>query len=672
MAINPEEITTVRVDQLANVGLTLESLFPHTVGTELTSSSIQDLATLVATTIETLNGFGFLPVSVTDGQTLPAIPTNPSFILVGAGTYTNLNGFPDIICTENLNALMTLTDHWEIAVEIPINPLTGSVQSVTGSAVDNTDPLNPVVNLDSAVTSVNGLTGAVVLDGTNIDVTDPTTSTDATLNDALQNIFDNSGGATPSLPQVLAQGDRPIRYSDGDGDTILELADREKFLYNRDADFLHLPAELFPDGTELKIYNAGEIDLFGITGSEYGTLIEINGIDVIDEFTGITLRAGTAILKKISGEPYSYEIWTLTYEVYDFSKEALGLNLVDNTPDASKPVSTAQATAIANAQSTAQTYAKNYTDNIRLKQPARLAVDTNVTSLSGQQTFYGITVSTGDVILLMAQTNSKENGLWLVNGLGAWTRPEDFRNGLDVSFVIIPVLGFPYAGRFFTTGADKIVGDPTGNGNITIQEIKYLLNGISFADGTDITAANNLLEALGKLQKQLTDVRAAKQDKEIWLSNTSPYTLTSQTALQKAFNIGTNGALDAKVRTYKFEGLISLSSLSSSPGTISFGFLGTATVASIRYTHMSMKGTLVSTPFSSLVTTVNQTVLSNANSNTAGYIQISGIVRISGAGTFIPAVGMSVAAAAVVDANSYFAFTELGTDTATNSTTGIS
>lgn len=206
MAINPEEITTVRVDQLANVGLTLESLFPHTVGTELTSSSIQDLATLVATTIETLNGFGFLPVSVTDGQTLPAIPTNPSFILVGSGTYTNLNGFPDIICTENLNALMTLTDHWEIAVEIPINPLTGSVQSVTGSAVDNTDPLNPVVNLDSAVTSVNGLTGAVVLDGTNIEVTDPTTSTEATLNDALQNILDNSVGATPDLQAVTDVG----------------------------------------------------------------------------------------------------------------------------------------------------------------------------------------------------------------------------------------------------------------------------------------------------------------------------------------------------------------------------------------------------------------------------------------------------------------------------------
>lgn len=206
MAINPENITTIRVDQLNSIGLTLESLFPHTNGTELTSSSIGDLATLVATTIESLNGIGFLPISVTDGQQLPDLPENPVFFLAGAGTYLNVNGFPDLICTENLNAIMSVTDHWEIAVEIPVNPLTGSVQSVTGSAVDNTDPLNPIINLSSSVTSVNSLTGAVVLDGDNIDVTDPTTSTDQTLNDALANIYASGGGATPDLQAVTDVG----------------------------------------------------------------------------------------------------------------------------------------------------------------------------------------------------------------------------------------------------------------------------------------------------------------------------------------------------------------------------------------------------------------------------------------------------------------------------------
>ena len=339
--------------------------------------------------------------------------------------------------------------------------------------------------------------------------------------------FSVADSTTPTLPQVLAQGDRTIRLSDGDGETILELNDQGKLLYNQDGDFLMLPADLYPVNTVLKIHNIGTAELYCIPDVDNNPSISINGAN-IDEFTPIVLQPGTAVLKKVNGDSFS-ETWILTYEVLDFSREALGLNLVDNTPDNSKPVSTAQATAIANAQSTAQTYAKNYTDNIRLKQPARLAVDTNVTSLSGQQTFHGITVSTGDIILLMAQTNQKENGLWLVNGLGAWTRPEDFRNGLDVSFVIIPVLGGTYRGRFFGTGAGRIVGDATGNGNITIQEIKYFLNGISFADGTDITEANNLLEALGKLQKQLTDVRAAKQDKTTVFKNTTQTVVTGTT-----------------------------------------------------------------------------------------------------------------------------------------------
>ena len=42
--------------------------------------------------------------------------------------------------------------------------------------------------------------------GDEITVTDPTTSTDATLNDALQNIFDNSGGPTPDLQAVTDVG----------------------------------------------------------------------------------------------------------------------------------------------------------------------------------------------------------------------------------------------------------------------------------------------------------------------------------------------------------------------------------------------------------------------------------------------------------------------------------
>ena len=146
MAINPDNITTIRVDQLPEDVISLVNEFAHTNGTELKKATIQSLVDLVAAAVGAGSGVGFLPISVTDGQQLPDVPAEPSFFLAGIGTFLNINGYPDLICTEELNAIMSLTDHWEIAVEIPIAPLSGAVQSVTGSAVDNTDPLNPIIN----------------------------------------------------------------------------------------------------------------------------------------------------------------------------------------------------------------------------------------------------------------------------------------------------------------------------------------------------------------------------------------------------------------------------------------------------------------------------------------------------------------------------------------------
>ena len=188
MAINPELITTIRVDQLPDEALSLTNLFPHTVGTDLKSATIQELVDLVATTIGVSGGVGYIAISVTDGQQLPDVPELPSFFLCGAGTFLNINGYPDIICTENLNAIMSLSDHWELAVQIPINPLSGTVQTVTGSAVDNTDPLNPVIN--EIISGVQN-----IIAGTNITVdnTDP----------ANPIVSSTGGGTTPTLQEVL-------------------------------------------------------------------------------------------------------------------------------------------------------------------------------------------------------------------------------------------------------------------------------------------------------------------------------------------------------------------------------------------------------------------------------------------------------------------------------------
>jgi len=191
MAINPELITTIRVDQLPDGTLNLTNKIPHTSGTVLEKASVQELVDLVATAIGVSGGVGYIAISVTDGQQLPDVPELPSFFLCGAGTFLNINGYPNIICTENLNAIMSLTDHWELAVEIPINPLSGTVQSVTGSAVDNTDPLNPVIN-----EIIYGVQNIVAGTNITVDNTDPANP-----------IVSATGGAgTPTLQEVTDEG----------------------------------------------------------------------------------------------------------------------------------------------------------------------------------------------------------------------------------------------------------------------------------------------------------------------------------------------------------------------------------------------------------------------------------------------------------------------------------
>lgn len=61
----------------------------------------------------------------------------------------------------------------------------------------------------SGVASVNGLTGAVLLNGSNIAVVNPTTSASSTLNQALQDLFDAIGGGSggsQDIDQTLANG----------------------------------------------------------------------------------------------------------------------------------------------------------------------------------------------------------------------------------------------------------------------------------------------------------------------------------------------------------------------------------------------------------------------------------------------------------------------------------
>lgn len=265
MAINPELITTIRVDQLPDGTLNLTNKIPHTSGTVLEKASVQELVDLVATTIGVSGGVGYIAISVTDGQQLPDVPELPSFFLCGAGTFLNINGYPDIICTENLNAIMSLSDHWELAVQIPINPLSGTVQTVTGSAVDNTDPLNPVIN--EIISGVQN-----IIAGTNITVdnTDP----------ANPIVSATSGAGTPTLQQVLDNNHDLVNGNNFQGTGAGESSTGNLVnAFGMDACFENLGSLVNAFGTEAGYQNTGNNSNFlGEQAGEFNTGESVNAM----------------------------------------------------------------------------------------------------------------------------------------------------------------------------------------------------------------------------------------------------------------------------------------------------------------------------------------------------------------------------------------------------------
>jgi len=136
--IDPNAVSTIRVGELSPEPFSLTDNVPHEVGTELKRGTIEDLATFISAFIGSTDGVGFRAISVTDGQTLPTT-TQQEFILVGKGTYYNVVGGSTIICTEELNAIVSNGSYWFIGVEIPINvELAGITQFIRDGFINTT------------------------------------------------------------------------------------------------------------------------------------------------------------------------------------------------------------------------------------------------------------------------------------------------------------------------------------------------------------------------------------------------------------------------------------------------------------------------------------------------------------------------------------------------------
>jgi len=148
-----------------------------------------------------------------------------------------------------------------------------------------------------------------------------------------------------------------------------------------------------------------------------------------------------------------------------------------------------------------------------------------------------------------------------------------------------------------------------------------------------------------------------------FITLTTAYTGTSTTSFQQMFNAPANGAVTAAANTtYFWECEFSLSSMSTTSGTFSFGFLGTATFTRARYWALALKG--ATTPTGVLImTNTAAAAISAATTTATGHAKVRGKIVIGAAGTIIPAFAVSVAAAAVVGVDSYFRIWAVGSNT---------
>lgn len=161
---------------------------------------------------------------------------------------------------------------------------------------------------------------------------------------------------------------------------------------------------------------------------------------------------------------------------------------------------------------------------------------------------------------------------------------------------------------------------------------------------------------------------------ENFVARTGTKTMTSNTSLQSVFGGGTggltNGALSVQgTETYFFECSLNLSSMSATSGNMGFSIVGagTATFTSAAWHAFGFDSTTQTTAAAAGTSfSASQAATGNivtAATGTAVSVYIKGIFRTNGAGTIIPSVQLTTAAAAVIGNNCWFKCYPVGSNT---------
>lgn len=168
------------------------------------------------------------------------------------------------------------------------------------------------------------------------------------------------------------------------------------------------------------------------------------------------------------------------------------------------------------------------------------------------------------------------------------------------------------------------------------------------------SSTGSLLSLTGSATVYVSPVDDDFSGPEYWMILSSNYNLASTTATQRMFNATPNGALALGVGVYDYELTMLVTGMSSTGGNLAFNILGagTATLGSNNMTYVmgqdgntNSPSTISGTVFFG-TTSANPVVTSSTATNCAA--QLSGIFRVTAAGTIIPSVALANSSAAAI------------------------
>lgn len=152
-----------------------------------------------------------------------------------------------------------------------------------------------------------------------------------------------------------------------------------------------------------------------------------------------------------------------------------------------------------------------------------------------------------------------------------------------------------------------------------------------------------------------------------WVMLSANYTLGNVATEQKLFNTTANGTLTIPTGVYRFECFLLITAMSATSGNAAFDFVGAGTAVTDRVgghvvgidntNTVNVAGTPTASGINGQQTTASMVT---ASTGTGLRANISGMFRVSTAGTIIPSITLVTAAAAIVQVGSYFVIQKIG------------